>query len=165
MSSPPCANVITNGEILSQADSHIPSGRCQPYPDLKDGTVSGHDLQKYVIHHFHIMNNTKHSPVVHPGYEDRMRDFFLYDICHQVSSFTKTLVPFSAIYFLIPEISFTSACLRKNHKTVLPDDQIIPLLQPFPCTICGSCRRKYQMFCYILCALPFYIILFTIFGE
>ena len=54
----------------------MPSGHRQPYPDLKDGTVPGHDLQKYVIHHFHIMNNTKHSPVVHPGYEDRMRDFF-----------------------------------------------------------------------------------------
>ena len=62
--------------MLSQAYSHIPSGRCQPYPDLKDGTVPGHDSQKYVIHHFHTVNNIKHNPVVHPGYEDRMRDFF-----------------------------------------------------------------------------------------
>ena len=62
--------------MLSQADSHMPSGRCQPYPDLKDGTVSSHDSQKYIIHHFRTVNNTKHSPVVHPEYEDRMRDFF-----------------------------------------------------------------------------------------
>ena len=62
--------------LLSPADSHIPSGHRQPYPDLKDGTVSGHDSQKYIIHHFRTVNNTKHSPVVHPGYEDRMRDFF-----------------------------------------------------------------------------------------
>ena len=49
---------------------------CFLYPDLIDETVPGHDSQKYVIHHFHTVNNTKHSPAVHQGYEDRMRDSF-----------------------------------------------------------------------------------------
>ena len=43
---------------------------------MTDETVPGHESQKYVIHHSHIMNNTKHSLAAHPGYEDRMRDFF-----------------------------------------------------------------------------------------
>ena len=48
-------------------------------------------------------------------------------------------------------LSFTSYSCFSSITSIKKLTGMNPSLQSFPCTICGSCHRKYQMFCCILC--------------